>query len=1268
MKNNTYLSDRLSLKQKKHIKIFLFFLACAVFVLTSCALIIPAITLVNNSNGQRAVASAEVWFDGTQGQGTTVNYYPGSTNVHVTAGGGVVTLPTTAGNPSKYQLNGWYDITSGKYYGREMLGQEITVDRDTVFYADWVPKSYDCRNTGRSLADTVDTSSFVKTELFDYNELINLLSGKTISASVSARNHSETWGFDANQNNGFNFAFHQWAYFVAGNNQDGRIGALRNRNDRNTYHSNDPSRLELGIVSSESDRIIQTLFTDSGTPGVTSVGEGTHLYQFDSATGYYYYDSSKNGASYQASEGRFYVYSDPTYIQEQQLRGSSWTNSSNRSTSFMPLNGESNVSEKDGSGNFWFGMKNTIDFFLPEVPGTNNGNCNYSTTGQHMEFRFSGDDDMWIFIDGELVLDLGGIHGVVDGTIDFSNGTVTQNGTTFSLPSSIKEGEHTLTMYYLERGSSKSNCSIYFNICPRYALDLTKTDADSQQLLDGAEFAIFIDENCTIPAMLYKNKAAYDNGESSDNVFKVVNGKLECWGLAAGRTYYIKETKPPENGYADVSGAVISLILDSQGNPSATVNDPTDLLGVSSVSRDSEIQHIKIAVTNKKPQTASILAKKIWLDEAGNITNDGEPIQLRLYRSTNQFNSADGHNVYVTTQYFSQNPPNGSNSDEDQIIPGDYTRVITVSDGNDLRIELLSKAERAGFYSVTANGRTVSPKNAVMGSENCYIGGSWGQHPVQSADYTLTNINSDINVVITMIGFPDWENNTVSIDKNITVKYTETGGTGGTGQTGSTAVKPDDAVPVGNPVTVSAGDDGNWEYEWTDLPLGDGNNNYYYYVEETHLDGYETTYSGNGIRWGTVTVTNRQKNLGGIRLTILKKSTGNDGVPLSGAKFDIYRPANEGETGVTLKGADGLFVKVNTSSIITKQNGRAGFSGLDEGVYYLVETAAPTGYILNSVPHRIVISSTAAVTDQNDTAITGSSSEPFVTLTNEPKNTQGYLVVEKYWLKYIDGGSTAVADNPPEEGIEFKLHRRYETAADVVPITIKGSHSNDQNGTILLQGEADSGTTFRFYVYGVWNNNSPDTGNRFTVTCTGGTVKQLSQTQTTNWSWYNAPVYEVSIPDNCSGITVNIESQQWYDHYEVHYVSGYEPKKSSGGGYVVEELVSVGGNTVFTLNNANNWQMSFNRGDLGEISGTDYTYWVEEISCPDGYEVSYRTEPSGIGEQIYLMIDNTKIYGEYQLPETGGVGTTVFTISGILLIICASVFCFCVTIRTKKEK
>ena len=1202
----------------------------------------------------------EVWFDGTLGEGTNVNYYPGATNTHVAVTSGQVTLPTSAGNPSGYILNGWYDVTSGVYYGRDQLGQTVPVTQNTVMYADWVPASDDYRDPSRPLADTADTSSFVKTELFDYNELINLKSGKITSSSISATGHSETWNLDANQNDAFNFVFCQWAYYEANGNRAGRIGYLNGLNDRNVYHSNNPYRLELGIVQSESDDILQTLFTESSTPGVRKVGEGTDLFQFDQATGYYYYDNTKNGASYQASEGRFYVYSDPTYIQSQRLSGSRWVNGSDVSEAFMPLDSEKYVPEKDGGGNFWFGMKNTIDFFLPEAPGTNGGNCNFSTTGDPMEFQFIGDDDIWVFVDGELVLDLGGIHGAVSGTIDFSKGTVTRNGTTIPLPSSIREGEHTLTMYYLERGSSKSNCAIYFNICPRYTLDLTKMDAQTREALDGAEFTLYADPDCTIPAILWDSKASHDAGDAARCTFTVTQGHLNCYGLVPGRTYYLKETCPPAGGYADVSDAVIALTLDSRGNPSVQVMNSSELLDVVSVTRDRETQHVFLTITNQKPEDTRIRVEKVWLDASGVETEGDSAIRLQLYRSTQHLESAGKKMVYISTQYFSENPPEGSNNEEDTLLPGDFRRLLSVDAGSDLIIDLASLAPRAGFYAVMANGRAIAPENAVYGTENCYIGASWGIFPVQSATYTLSDITADQHVMITLIGYPEWESGAISIERNLSASFSEV--PHGAPQEDPPVV-PYDATPVGSAVTLLPGAGQTWSYEWVDLPLGDETGPYYYYVAEDPLDGYVTTYSGNGAQWGCITVTNREAELGGFPLTIFKRSAQDD-LPLSGARFDLYRPAQDGEEGVLLEGVSGRFIKVNRAPITTDSSGKAIFKGLEEGVYYLVETASPTGFLLDGTPHRIELNENGAVTDPGDLMIEGNASSPSVTVKNTPLDVSGDLVVEKNWRKK-DAAGNLLPDDPPQSEIRFRLYRRYESKPTGIPVTIRGTHRNDTAGTVLLSGEASPGTTFRFSVYGAWSNGSPDNSEQWTVNCTGGTARKLTETQETPFDWYRAPIYEVTIPEDSTGVVVRVNSWQWYDHYEAEFISGYEPGLS-GTGETVEEGVSVGGADTFALNEENGWHLGFSRADLGEIPGVEYTYFVQEVSCPEGYEVFYRSEMSGDGNKLYLIMDNVRIYHEYELPEAGGVGTGRLFILGALMETGILVFYGCATRRRKK--
>lgn len=82
-----------------------------------------------------------------------------------------------------------------------------------------------------------------------------------------------------------------------------------------------------------------------------------------------------------------------------------------------------------------------------------------------MIFKFSGDDDVWIFIDDVLVADLGGLHNALDLSINFATGYVEikgeENEKTFA-----DNTIHTLKMFYLERGHLSSNLSLSFNIQP----------------------------------------------------------------------------------------------------------------------------------------------------------------------------------------------------------------------------------------------------------------------------------------------------------------------------------------------------------------------------------------------------------------------------------------------------------------------------------------------------------------------------------------------------------------------------------------------------------------------------------------------------------------------------------------------------------------------------------------------------------------------------------------------------------------------------------
>lgn len=144
----------------------------------------------------------------------------------------------------------------------------------------------------------------------------------------------------------------------------------------------------------------------------------------------------------------------------------------------------------------------------------------------------------------------GGIHQAESGEINFFTGEVLiqgeRNNTLSNYIASLEPGEHTLTMMYLERGAAHSNCAIYFNLAPRFRVDIQKEDVLTRDVLNGAQFSVFQDLECTVPVELWPSEESYLRGDPGTNVFTVEKGSAHMWGMGAGNTYYIKETRPPD--------------------------------------------------------------------------------------------------------------------------------------------------------------------------------------------------------------------------------------------------------------------------------------------------------------------------------------------------------------------------------------------------------------------------------------------------------------------------------------------------------------------------------------------------------------------------------------------------------------------------------------------------------------------------------------------------------------------------------------------------
>lgn len=195
--------------------------------------------------------------------------------------------------------------------------------------------------------------------------------------------------------------------------------------------------------------------------------------------------------------------------------------------------------------NYGFGTKLQMDFTLTDdgMVETNKIGEDNKKVKTNIKFFFSGDDDVWVFIDGKLALDVGGAHGKVSGLLEFGETKDGKNSVT-AYVSKVKKGgtakdndidektvnsavktvkyngndiyfyakntnlepldkgkKHTLTMYYMERGMCESNMAVAFNFPDNNELqvqkevDLNKVDPDFKKCFEDQKIFNFTIQN-----------------------------------------------------------------------------------------------------------------------------------------------------------------------------------------------------------------------------------------------------------------------------------------------------------------------------------------------------------------------------------------------------------------------------------------------------------------------------------------------------------------------------------------------------------------------------------------------------------------------------------------------------------------------------------------------------------------------------------------------------------------------------------------------------
>ena len=382
-----------------------------------------------------------------------------------------------------------------------------------------------------------------------------------------------------------------------------------------------------GLVEKELNKSNNIVFTKT-EPGLFRSDDTTNNYgkkiytnvdlpfQYDKSKNEYSFNSNTMSAHFTGEAGsntKLAYGTTPQTITDISAQGK------NDNASWLPFNKDTSVATSDAT--YHFGMQAVIPFSM-----TANGKLNAANDNStDITFDFSGDDDVWVFVDGKLVLDIGGIHNEMAGTMNFATNewTVSKsayniNGNTVGDMNGQKMSgklfntgsetgvlgtdrktfaattSHTLTVFYLERGAGASNCKIKFNLpmedsvsVKKLVSDKDSADAaistDTQEAINNQEFAFKLFKNekpvaNTNYIILDESNQPIDTATTaSDGTFKLKNkqtAKFVGQIPEAGNTYYVQEVK--EDGWEKPSSSYTATAAGgSQETEAATADGAT---------------------------------------------------------------------------------------------------------------------------------------------------------------------------------------------------------------------------------------------------------------------------------------------------------------------------------------------------------------------------------------------------------------------------------------------------------------------------------------------------------------------------------------------------------------------------------------------------------------------------------------------------------------------------------------------------------------------
>ena len=691
-----------------------------------------------------------------------------------------------------------------------------------------------------------------------------------------------------------------------------------------------------------------------------------HLFSYDSRTGTYSYDSDKNYAYYDIDSSRN---TEKNFIVYERSKDKGEGN--RHVASFMPY---SSWDDGASQNKFAFGMMISFEFLQPK-----NGKIN----GQDMVFSFSGDDDVWVFIDNKLVLDLGGVHERATGSINFANGEVyvnnQSNPTLRSVFNSDSDSDtfadytsHSLKLFYMERGRGDSNCSIKFNLPPRptNSIEIVKSLANSDKekyTSTDFQFKAYLEDEEDrkqepvqynaipegTPYRVKKNDSLTDEVRyvGANNIFTLKAGESAVFeGIDSGLQFYAEEVGILSDQFDKVD------ITDWE----VTYHDLNGKLVETSNGKVPEQTETYLAQSEEK--TAGNAARV----EFKNTCNAKNLNKLKITKQMNGLSTTDkfSFEVYLTGQ-------NG------QFIPYDGRYEVINKAGKFLRE---GNASSQGIISDVAPDETIVIDQLLSGTEfkvneikpddskykdpiKKVEDGSCDRGTVTGSDGKIA-LEKDAHVIITNTLKVDLTVNKVWSDRGIKHSSIYAGLYKADGTASSYVelsennkysdvfrnVSSSDLVYELRPVTVNENAEftingkGYVKVEANNIIVAKANNTDTKY--KVSYDEKAVSEDGTMI---TQTITNTKIV---TNLNLIKVEKNNKEHLLKNAKFALYTANDD----YTYKESNLVTDKIKTDSY-----GRATVNELVPGKYVLKETKAPDGYSLSANVWQVLVNDDQSV-------------------------------------------------------------------------------------------------------------------------------------------------------------------------------------------------------------------------------------------------------------------------------------------------------------------